>query len=660
MKVVSIDYETSLLPVIKPWQEGFYIAIMGMVVEVDGVITERKTWVFDHKDAPVDNDHSKNWQEIQAEIHDADVVVAHHLKFDMNISKYNGIAFYSLRAPKMKLFCTMIAEYLIRYQAKRLKFTLDETCQRWGMPGKIDKIKELYWNKGVENYDVPLDLLKEYVLDDAEKCLHLRRKQLKEIHRLKLHRVFAVQMDWCDMLSDMELHGVVWDPKKAEEIMKKYKFELDYYNDELDKLTGYERVNWSSSYHLSAVMYGGTYTAKWREWTVKTLKSRPESTYKERPFSKEYTIKGVGFERNKKLQTSRPGIYKTDKDTLKNLVCRNPVQRKLKKLLLERSKVAKAYETFIGEREGTGLVNKVQPDGRIHPQYNQHVTATGRLSSSDPNGQNLPRGATSPLKECFVPRFDLMMNSDLSQIEWRDAAFLTQDPVMISEIRNKVDQHTATATSKDMMNLPFSKENRFHAKTFNFRMIYGGSEWGFYLDPDMPKFSLKRYKQIVEGFYKKYHVWAKNCKKLYARVLRYGEHTIATNRGFIFYKTVKDRETGLFTYAESQVKNYWVQGLSGGDILPLAALIIYKGMKAKNMRSIPVLTVHDSIVFDTVKEEAKELAALCIKVFRNLPIYIEQYYGFRFNVPLDGEVEYGPNYGKMEYEYTLEKGEQKL
>jgi DNA polymerase I-like protein with 3'-5' exonuclease and polymerase domains len=641
--------------------DGFYVSIIGMVIEDDGVITDRKTFLFDHKDAPTDNDHQRLWAEVQAILHSADVIVAHNLKHDMNIGKYYGIQFDNLYHDDQKYHCTMVAEYLIRYQAKQELYSLDATSQRWGMPPKLDKVKTLYWAKGIDTYYVPLHLLEEYVLDDAEKCVLLRRKQIKALHERKLNRVFALQMEWCDMLSDMELNGVHWNQSTATGIMSKYQRELEDYDRKLDALTGCVKINWSSNYHLSAVLYGGSYKAKWREWTVVTLKSKPESKYYEKPFEQEYTIKGVGFPRDKRNKTSRDGIYKTDKDTIKGLVCKTKQQRDLKKLLLARSVVAKQLETFRGEKAGTGLTRKVQPDGRLHPKYNMTVTATGRLSSSDPNGQNLPRGSTSPLKTCFVPRYDGIANADLSQIEWRDAAFLTQDPVMMKEINSGVDQHTATCTSPDMMNLPFSKDNRFHAKTFNFRMIYGGSPYGFYMDPDMPNFSLKKYTGICDGFKQKYHVWDEDNKKLFAYVLQNGgTHTICTGRGFTFYKVARDKETGQPTYSEAQVANYRVQGLSGGDILPLAAVIIYKGMKAKKMKSIPILTVHDSLVFDYVKEELEELAKLCIKVFRALPQYIEQYYGFKFNVNLDGEFEFGPNYGKMEYQYTLEKGIESL
>jgi DNA polymerase-1 len=316
-------------------------------------------------------------------------------------------------------------------------------------------------------------------------------------------------------------------------------------------------------------------------------------------------------------------------------------------LLLKLSAIAKVVDTFEGKSKGSGLVRKIARDGNIHTSFNQTVTATGRLSSSNPNGQNLPRGNTSPIKKCIIPQADGIMNADLSQIEWRVPAQLSQDPKMIYEINHDVDQHIAAC--KELMELPFisksdkaSKKNRDNAKIFNFRMIYGGTEFGFHMDPKMPRFGLKKWRKVVDGFYNKYG-GLKNWQdgNIISVIVNHGSMVSPTGRRFLFPFDHNGK------YDERKIKNYPVQGMAGGDILPLTTVLIRRYMRKYKLRSRMILTVHDSIVFDYYKSEEKLLTNICMHVFTNLPRYIRQYFGIEWNVNLTGEVEVGKNYGSL-------------
>lgn len=246
-----------------------------------------------------------------------------------------------------------------------------------------------------------------------------------------------------------------------------------------------------------------------------------------------------------------------------------------------------------------------------------------------------------------------IMQCDLSQIEWRAAACLSQDRVMIHEINSGIDQHAEACTNPKLMNIKFiskkdpeSKANRDHAKVFNFRMIYKGSHWGFYLDPNMPDFSVDRWKQIVDGFYEKYNglkEWQDNTIKLVRE--QKGFLQIPTGRIFLFNKELQ--KDGSYDYNERKICNYPIQGISGGDILPLCSVLIRRGLIKNKLKSKLILTVHDSILFDYIKEEEMRLARLCLIIIRNLPKYISEYFNFNWNVNLDGEIEVGPNYGEL-------------
>jgi DNA polymerase-1 len=354
---------------------------------------------------------------------------------------------------------------------------------------------------------------------------------------------------------------------------------------------------------------------------------------------------GIGLKPLVKTETARhtdeQPLYKVDKDTLEQVKTPTLLQKQITKLLIKKSKIDKVLATFRNDEKQTGLMYKISDvDYRLHTNYNQTVTATGRLSSSDPNSQNLPRGNTSPIKECIVPRFDGIMNADISQIELRVPAQLSGDKIMIKEFQDGEDLHTNTR--KDIMHITQSKEHRVWAKIFNFRMIYGGTEYGFFKDPKMPAWSLARWGRVIKKYFKKYagiSNWQENNIKSVIR--NAGILAIPTGR------TYKFRLGKFGKYNEREIKNYPVQGIAGADILPLAAVIIWKTMKKRKMQSLPILTVHDSIVFDYVNSEKQELAQLCFDVFNNLPKYIKQYWGINWVVPITGEIETGDNYGSQ-------------
>jgi len=214
-----------------------------------------------------------------------------------------------------------------------------------------------------------------------------------------------------------------------------------------------------------------------------------------------------------------------------------------------------------------------------------------------------------------------------------------------------VDQHVATVV--EMMEMEFiskkdlkSKENRDHAKTFNFRMIFGGTEWGFYLDINMPSFTIKKWRRIIHAFFIKYAGLKNYHQTCISFVFRNGFIKLPTGRWFKFNKK---HIQGEYTYAVNQIKNYPIQGMSGGDILPLMAVIIRRGMRKMGLQSKLILTVHDSIVFDYIAAERDKLARLCYNVGNNLGAYIKNYYEIDWNVNLECEVEIGDNYGAMKY-----------
>jgi DNA polymerase I-like protein with 3'-5' exonuclease and polymerase domains len=617
------------------------------VHDCDGEITEELFW-FDHKDEAPD---VYAIEQIQAYFDDADILIAHNAKYDVKILTFMGVDFNDT-----PLHCTQVADYIIEGQDKRMKWGLNAVAERYGLGTKHDEVKEM-WDSGIDTYDIPSNILGPYCLQDCRLTLDIYNKQLPRIVNRGLEKLIALQNEFTYSLMEMEINGFEFDQDVAAALVAEFAAEQKFHTKRLIEIAGFE-FNPGSHQSLSAALYGGILKIPGHEWVIKTYTSVPYSDYICRKTTKEVKVNGVGFKPPKGSKPGADGYYKTDKDTIEKLPARTKVLREFKKVLVAYRKAAKVVSTIQGKKGNTGLLSKIQSDGRIHVKLNQTIAATGRLTSSDPNGQNLPRGNTSPIKKCIIPSYDGIMQVDLSQVEWRGAAYLAQDKVMIREVNAGVDQHIAAV--REIMKMKFtdkkdpeSKKNRDTAKVVNFRYIYGGTKWGFHLDVNMPPFGLARYQEILDGLDTKYY-GLKNWQDRNIKSVYQGETIILpTGRRFAIYKQ-PDKKTGELEYKVNQIKNYPVQGFAGGDILPLMCALIRRGMRNRNMKSKMILTVHDSLVFDYVDEERDELARLCYKVGNNLSSYVSSYYGFKMNVKLEVEVEVGPNYGEIK-ELTLEE-----
>jgi len=654
---IGLDIETSKTPNHFPWRPGYYLSLVCISYPDD----TSKSWVFNHSSEP-DYDPDKNFREIQAEIDKFNMVACHNAKFELNNLRKH-LTF-------KKIFCTMVAQYLLNCHSQK---NLDLDSLPHGLPSKDPRVKKM-WDSGIDTHDIPISILDPYCIDDARKCRIMCEKQSLDLYNKGLTKVFELQMRWLDMLSFMETKGIGWDNNKATSIVTKYRKYSSILENKIKKTTPDfvqgEDLNLLSNDDLSVLLYGGTLTRKRKVPVIKTKNIKTKVPYvftykdgrrviKQRWVSHPDTriirmvyndvpikCRGLGITPRPKSEVAKhtpdKPFYKVDKDTLPYLRRTTALQKTIVQLLCKKSSIDKVISTFESTSAGnvSGLMAKIGTDNKLHTNYNQCVTGTGRLSSSDPNSQNLPRSGTSPVKECFIPELDKITNGDLSQVEWRIPAQMSGDPIMIREIQNGMDCHSENC--QKLMLLPLTKMNRFYAKIFNFRMIFRGSAWGYHRDPKMPAFGIKKWEQVVKAFWNKYCVLDQWHQQIIDHVIN-GDGTLSifTGRRFKFHLNHQGK------YNESQISNAPVQGFAGGDLLPLAAVIIWDAMKKRNLKSFPVLTVHDSLVFDTAADEVDILADLLMSVFTNLPKYIKQYWGYDWIVPLTGEVETGDNYGKQ-------------
>jgi DNA polymerase-1 len=627
VKVFGFDCEHTY-GIMRPYDKDFVLTC----ITYWGDLGEGIIWV-EHDDI----DEPQDWcPTVQALIDQADIVVAHNLKHDMTILRYYGISF-----EKVKLHCTMVTEYILSGQNTRERtFSLNAVAEQYDLALKDDKVR-MYWDNKYQTRQIPKHILEEYAIHDAELAYKIYKGQQPLIDEGGFRKIVDLQNEFTLSLSDMELNGFVFDVERADEIVKDQVLLLEGWDKEVEGMVRLPHLNLSSSQQLSALLYGGKLKRTWKEWEVRELKSKPESLYKKFPKEDVREIDGFGFKPLPKTKRA-DGYFKTDKDTIKQLRATNDQAKRFKDILMSYSNAKKVKETIKGL--GTkGLVHKVCSDGKIHPNLNQTVTATGRLSASNPNSQNFPRGSTSPIKECIAPEFDGIMQVDLSQVEWRVAAELAHDKVMINEINSGIDQHSAALT--DLMEEKWSKEGRSNAKFFNFRMIYGGTAYGFFMDQNMPNFTLKKWEQTVKNFFAKYFKLKEWQDDNVVFVEKNGYLRAPTGRLFIFHKILRKR--GLDVYNERQVKNYPVQGIAGGDILPLASVIIRRGLQLRGLSSKFILTVHDSLVLDYKEEERERLIQLLSEVVNNLRSYVKAYFEIPWESRLEGEIELGPNYGSL-------------
>ena len=276
-----------------------------------------------------------------------------------------------------------------------------------------------------------------------------------------------------------------------------------------------------------------------------------------------------------------------------------------------------------------GIQTHIKPDGRLHVRLLQHRTATGRFSGADPNMQNMPRGGTFPVKKVFVSRWKggKILEADFAQLEFRAAAFLSQDQIAMKEIEDGFDVHDYTAR---VISDAGEITSRQEAKAHTFAPLYGAT--GFGRTPSQATY----YKHFTEK-YKGIALWH---TKLAKEVMTTGKIKIPSGREFSF-PDAKRYANGKITNF-TQVKNYPVQSFATADIVPLILMHIDKLLST--LKSCVVNSVHDSIVIDIHPEEEKQVLFLLHTANQNLLDIINTKFGIDFNVPLLLEAKIGNNW----------------
>jgi DNA polymerase-1 len=488
--------------------------------------------------------------------------VGQNIKYDLLVLKWYGV---EIAGP---LFDTMLAHYVIEPEGKRGMDVLSEKYLGYE-PVHID---ELIGKKGkgqLTMREVEVEKVKEYAGEDADITLQLKEVFTPLLKKKEVERVFQeVESPLVKVLTDMEFEGVNVDV----EFLKEYSKELEKEADKAERSV-YEqagvRFNLASPKQLGEVLFD-------------KLQLDPSA---------------------KKTKT---GQYQTGEDVLLKLAAKGHT---IVEDILTFRQLTKLKSTYVD-----ALPELINPrTGRVHTSYAQAVAVTGRLASNNPNLQNIPvrteRGRE--IRKAFIPRDKnhILLSADYSQIELRIVAAISGDPNMCKAFREGKDIHTATAarvygvTEEDV-----TKEMRYKAKSVNFGIIYGQGAFGL---ADNLGISRTEAKEIIA-----------NYKKEFPGIQQYMDGTIrfAKEKGYVETllgrkRWLRDIHSSNFTvrgFAERNAINSPIQG-TAADMIKLAMKEVHAAIQKAGMKSKMILQVHDELIFDALRSEAKELKPLIVE-----------------------------------------------
>ena len=508
--------------------------------------------------------------------------VGQNIKYDLEVLANYGVEL------KGRMFDTMIAHYLIQPE---LRHNMDYMAEVY-LNYQTIHIDELIGPKGKNQRSMrslPPNDVYEYACEDADITLRLKNVLEPKLKEAEVESLFwEIEMPLVPVLASMEMNGVRIDTESLQETSRLFTERMIQLEQHIYELAG-EEFNISSPKQVGDILFG----------------------------------KMQIIEKPKKTKT---GQYVTSEEVLQQLRTKHKIVddilnfRGLKKLL----------GTYVD-----ALPKLINPKtGHIHTSFNQTVTATGRLSSSDPNLQNIPvRGEDGKeIRKCFIPEPNcLFFSADYSQIELRVMAHLSKDEHMIHAFQEGYDIHAATAATiykKDINEV--TRDERTKSKRANFGIIYGITVFGLAERLDIERAEAR---QLIEGFFETFpqvHDYMEQSKKL-VREKGYAE-TVYHRRRYL--PDILSRNATVRGFAERNAINAPIQG-SAADIIKVAMVRIYNRFKTENIRSKMILQVHDELNFSVYPDEKERVEAIVMEEMQN---------AYQLCVPLVADCGWGTNW----------------
>ena len=510
--------------------------------------------------------------------------IGQNLKYGLKILSNYGISVEG------KLFDTMIAHYLINPDMRHNMDILSETYLKYS-PKSIETLIGKKGKNQKSMRDVDLEEIKEYAAEDADVTYQLKELFSVELDKTETKKLFEdIEIPLVKVLAAMETEGINLDVPFLNAMSIKMGAESDALEQKIYETAG-EKFNLASPKQLGDVLFD-------------KLK--------------------IGGPKQKKTKT---GQYATGEEVLSYLANDNEIVRDI----LEWRQMVKLQSTYID-----ALPNQVDAKtGRVHTDYMQTVAATGRLSSNNPNLQNIPvrteRGRL--IRKAFIARDEnyTLVSADYSQIELRVIAALSGEENMIKAFQNNEDIHKSTASK--VFNVPLeevTREQRSHAKTVNFGIIYGVSAFGL---SNQTNLSRSESADLIEAYYKSYPRLKSYISDQvdFARDHGYVQTVLGRRR---YLKDINSQNAIVRGGAERNAVNAPIQG-SAADIIKIAMINIHNKLKAENWKSKMLLQVHDELVFDVHNEELERIQPMIKHEMEN---------AFKLEVPLVVDLGMGKNW----------------
>ena len=567
---VSIDTETTSTD-----------AISAELVGLSFSVEEKKAF---YVAVPANYEEALKIVQIFKPLYESDKImkIGQNIKYDYEVLTRYGVTL------KGKMFDTMIAHYLIQPELHHNMDYMAETLLSY----QTIHIEELLGPKGKKQKNMrdlsPTDIY-EYAAEDADITLRLKNVLEPRLKELGVEELFwNIEMPLVRVLADMELNGVCLDTEALQDTSKIFTERMKQYEQEIYKEAG-EEFNISSPKQVGDILFGKL-----------QIMDKPKKT--------------------------KTGQYVTSEEVLQSLENKSPIVRNI----LNYRGMKKLLSTYID-----ALPKLINPrTGHIHTSFNQALTATGRLSSSDPNLQNIPVRTDDgkEIRKCFIPEEGcLFFSADYSQIELRIMAHLSEDENMMEAFREGHDIHRATAAKIWHVDIDkVTDAQRKKAKQANFGIIYGITTYGLAQRMDIPNGEAK---ELIEGYFRtfpKVQAYMEHAKEE-ARAKGYAETLFHRRR---YLADINSRNATVRGFAERNAINAPIQGTEA-DIIKVAMVRIWERFKKEGIRSKMILQVHDELNFSVFPEEREQVERIVIEEMQN---------AYPLNVPLIADAGWGKNW----------------
>ena len=567
---VSIDTETTSTD-----------AISAELVGLSFSVEEKKAF---YVAVPANYEEALKIVQIFKPLYESDKImkIGQNIKYDYEVLTRYGVTLQG------KMFDTMIAHYLIQPELHHNMDYMAETLLGY----QTIHIEELLGPKGKKQKNMrdlsPTDIY-EYAAEDADITLRLKNVLEPRLKELGVEELFwNIEMPLVRVLADMELNGVCLDTEALQDTSKIFTERMKQYEQEIYKEAG-EEFNISSPKQVGDILFGKL-----------QIMDKPKKT--------------------------KTGQYVTSEEVLQSLESKSPIVRNI----LNYRGMKKLLSTYID-----ALPKLINPrTGHIHTSFNQALTATGRLSSSDPNLQNIPVRTDDgkEIRKCFIPEEGcLFFSADYSQIELRIMAHLSEDENMMEAFREGHDIHRATAAKIWHVDIDkVTDAQRKKAKQANFGIIYGITTYGLAQRMDI---SNGEAKELIEGYFRtfpKVQAYMEHAKEV-AKAKGYAETLFHRRR---YLADINSRNATVRGFAERNAINAPIQGTEA-DIIKVAMVRIWERFKKEGIRSKMILQVHDELNFSVFPEEREQVERIVIEEMQN---------AYPLNVPLIADAGWGKNW----------------